>query len=138
MQARRAADAAAQLRAASSDPPVAGPDPLSDRLVRARTAEKLKRVEKLLEDAQIKLGSGRVRHFGVSGRQMLAALIDGVNEPQALAQLARTWMRTKIPLLEEAFVGHFTEHHAFLLTRMLARIDETERRHRRRRAGSPS
>ena len=62
--------------------------------------------------------------FGVSGRQMLAALIAGERDPKALAQLARTRMRAKIPLLEEAFVGHFTDHHAFLLRTMLARIDE--------------
>ena len=61
--------------------------------------------------------------FGVSGRQMLAALIGGESNPQVLAQMARTRMRTKIPQLEEAFVGHFTDHHGFLLTKMLARID---------------
>ena len=63
--------------------------------------------------------------FGVSGREMLAALLAGERDPKALAQLARTRMRAKIPLLEEAFVGHFTDHHAFLLRTMLARIDET-------------
>jgi len=61
--------------------------------------------------------------FGVSGRAMLDALIDGERDPKVLAQLARTRMRAKIGALEEAFVGHFTDHHAFLLTRMLARID---------------
>jgi transposase len=61
--------------------------------------------------------------FGVSGRQMLAALIAGQRNPQVLAQMARTRMRTKIPQLEEAFVGHFTDHHGFLLAKMLARID---------------
>ena len=40
-----------------------------------------------------------------------------------LAQLARGRMRGKIPQLEEAFVGRFTDHHAFLLAKMLARID---------------
>jgi transposase len=63
--------------------------------------------------------------FGVSGREMLAALLAGQRDPTALAQLARTRMRAKIPLLEEAFVGHFTHHHAFLLRTMLTRIDET-------------
>ena len=48
--------------------------------------------------------------FGVSGREMLAALIGGESNPQVLAQMARTRMRTKIPQLEEAFVGHFTDH----------------------------
>jgi transposase len=91
-------------------------------LVRARTAEK-NRVEKLLEDAQIKLSSVVSDIFGVSGREMLAALLAGEREPKLLAQLARARMRAKIPLLEEAFVGRFTAHHAFLLRTMLARID---------------
>ena len=93
-------------------------------LVTARTAEK-NRVEKLLEDAQIKLSVVASDIFGVSGREMMAALLAGERDPKALAQLARTRMRAKIPLLEEAFVGHFTDHHAFLLRTMLARIDET-------------
>ena len=92
-------------------------------LVKVRTAEK-NRVEKLLEDAQIKLSSVVSDIFGVSGREMLAALLAGERRPTVLAQLARTRMRPKIPLLEEAFVGQFTEHHAFLLRLMLARIDE--------------
>jgi transposase len=61
--------------------------------------------------------------FGVSGRQMLAALIGGQRDPKALAQLARGVMRVKITALQEAFTGFFTEHHAFLLARMLARVD---------------
>jgi len=56
---------------------------------------------------------------------MLAALLAGERQPAVLARLARTRMRAKIPLLEEAFVGRFTDHHAFLLRTMLARIDET-------------
>jgi len=92
-------------------------------LVRSRTAEK-NRVEKLLEDAQIKLSVVASDIFGVSGREMLDALIAGERDPKALAQLARTRMRAKIGLLEEAFVGHFTNHHRFLLTTMLARIDQ--------------
>jgi transposase len=93
-------------------------------LVAVRTAEK-NRVEKLLEDAQIKLSSVASDIFGVSGREMLAALLAGERQPAVLARLARTRMRAKIPLLEEAFVGRFTDHHAFLLRTMLARIDET-------------
>jgi transposase len=93
-------------------------------LVNVRTAEK-NRVEKLLEDAQIKLSVIASDIFGVSGREMMAALIGGQRDPKVLAQLARARMRTKIPLLEEAFVGHFTDHHAFLLRTMLARVDET-------------
>jgi transposase len=91
-------------------------------LVSDQTREK-NRVEKLLEDSQIKLSVVASDIFGVSGRQMLEALIAGERNPQVLAQMARTRMRTKIPQLEEAFVGHFTDHHTFLLTKMLARID---------------
>jgi transposase len=91
-------------------------------LVAVRTAEK-QRVEKLLEDAQIKLSVVASDIFGVSGREMMAALIGGQSNPKVLAQLARGRMRAKISQLEEAFTGHFTDHHALLLTKMLARID---------------
>jgi transposase len=91
-------------------------------LVNTRGAEK-NRVEKLLEDACIKLSVVASDIFGVSGRDMMAALIAGQRDPKVLAQLARSRMRTKITLLEEAFTGHFTDHHAFLLTRMLGRVD---------------
>ncbi len=91
-------------------------------LVAARTAEK-QRAEKLLEDACIKLSVVATDIFGVSGRAMMAALIAGQRDPKALAQLARARMRAKITALEEAFTGHFTDHHAFLLGKMLARVD---------------
>jgi transposase len=54
---------------------------------------------------------------------MMAALIAGERDPKALAQLARRRMRAKLGLLEEAFVGYFTDHHAFLLAKMLGRVD---------------
>jgi len=91
-------------------------------LVAVRTAEK-QRVEKLLEDACIKLSSVASDIFGVSGRAMLDALAAGERSSKVLAQLARSVLRRKISALEEAFTGHFTEHHAFLLSKMLARID---------------
>jgi transposase len=91
-------------------------------LVGVRGAEK-NRVEKLLEDAQIKLSVVASDIFGVSGRAMMAALIAGERSPAALAQLARSRMRGKISALQEAFTGHFTDHHAFLLGKMLERID---------------
>ena len=90
--------------------------------VAVRTAER-QRVEKLLEDAQIKLSAVVSDIFGVSGRDMLQALIAGQRDPRVLAQLARGRMRGKITDLEEAFTGRFDDHHAFLLTKMLARID---------------
>jgi transposase len=57
--------------------------------------------------------------FGASGRNMLAALIAGTRDPKALAQLARGRMRAKRGLLEEAFCGHFSDHHGYLLAKML-------------------
>jgi transposase len=94
-------------------------------LVGVRTAEK-QRVEKLLEDACIKLSVVASDIFGVSGRAMLDALARGERNPKVLAQLARTRLRGKITALEEAFTGHFTDHHSFLLSKMLTRIDALE------------
>jgi transposase len=95
-------------------------------LVGVRTAEK-NRVEKLLEDACIKLSVVASDIFGVSGRAMMTALIGGERDPKVLAAMARSRMRIKIPQLEEAFgglpLGTFGDHHRFLLARMLARID---------------
>lgn len=91
-------------------------------LIGARTAER-SRVEKLLEDAQIKLSVVASDIFGLSGRDMMAALIAGQRDPKILAQMARSRMRAKITQLEQAFVGRFTDHHGFLLAKMLARVD---------------
>jgi transposase len=91
-------------------------------LVAARTAEK-QRAEKLLEDACIKLSAVVADIFGVSGRDMLGALVAGERNPKVVAQLARRSMRLKITVLEEAFTGYFTDHHAFLLGTMLGRVD---------------
>jgi transposase len=74
-------------------------------------------------EARIKLSAVIADIFGVSGRDMLAALVAGERDPKVLAQLARRSMRAKITVLEEAFTGHFTDHHAFLLGTMLGRVD---------------
>jgi transposase len=92
-------------------------------LVQARTAEKA-RCEKLLEDAHLELSSVITDIHGVSGREMLAAIIAGQRNPKVLAQMARTRMRGKITQLEEALdCSFFTEEHAFVLAMMLANID---------------
>jgi transposase len=91
-------------------------------LIAERTREK-NRVEKLLEDAQIKLSAVVSDLFGVSGRAMLAALIAGERDPRVLSELARGPMRGKISVLTEALTGHVTDHHVFLLQRMLRHID---------------
>jgi transposase len=96
-------------------------------LIRERTRDK-QRIEKLLEDAQIKLTSVASDIFGVSGRAMLAALIAGQRNPRTLAQMARGTMRSKIRALEEALTGHFEDHHGFLVQQMLDHIDDLAER----------
>src|SRR4051794_31287274 len=91
-------------------------------LLAERTAEK-QRVEKLLEDALVKLSAVVSDLFGVSGRAMMAALIAGERDPAVLANLARGSLRSKTSRLTEALTGRFTDHHAFLLTQMLRRVD---------------
>jgi transposase len=91
-------------------------------LIRDRTREK-QRLEKLLEDAQIKLSVVASDMFGVSGRAILAALIAGQRDPLALAELARGRLRSKIHQLRDALTGHFEDHHALLCAKMLDRVD---------------
>jgi transposase len=99
-------------------------------LTRARTAltrersREVQRLEKLLEDAGIKLSSVASDIVGVSGRAMLEALIAGNNDPGALADLAKRRLRSKIPALTEALTGRFNEHHAFLARVHLDLIDQ--------------
>lgn len=62
--------------------------------------------------------------LGVSGRAMLAALIDGERDVRVLGEMAKSRMRSKIPQLVEAFTGNFGEHHAFLCRLHLDRIDQ--------------
>jgi transposase len=81
-------------------------------------------VEKLLEDAGIKLSVVASDIFGVSGRDMMAALIAGQRDPQVLAGMARGLLRKKNTDLVEAFTGRFTDHHGWLLAKMLHRVDE--------------
>ena len=98
-------------------------------LTRARTAitrergREVQRLEKLLEDAGIKLSSVASDIVGVSGRLMLQALIDGQDDPAVLADLAKRRLRLKIPALTEALTGRFTDHHAFLAGVHLDLID---------------
>jgi transposase len=91
-------------------------------LIRERTRHK-QRVEKILEDAQIKLSSVATDIFGVSGRSMLEALIAGQRDPRALAELARGNMVVKKAALAEALTGQFEDHHAFLCRTLLDTID---------------
>jgi len=92
-------------------------------LTQARTAEK-QRAEKLLEDGHMKLSSVISDIHGVSGRDMLDALVRGERDPKVLAQLARGTMRAKIKRLEDALdCSFFTTEHATVLAMMLTTID---------------
>ncbi len=91
-------------------------------LVRERTRHK-QRVEKLLEDAQIKVSSVVSDLFGVTGRAVLEALVAGERSPAVLAELARGSLRDKKPQLRAALLGGFTEHHAFMVGQFLELID---------------
>jgi transposase len=81
------------------------------------------RLQKLLEDANIKLASVATRTLGVPGRAMLAELCDGRNDPEALAELARGKLRRKLPELRRALQGRFSSHHALIVSRLLAHVD---------------
>jgi transposase len=91
-------------------------------VVQERTRE-IQRLEKVLEDAGIKLSAVASHTLSVSGRAMIGALIAGERDPHVLADLARARMRAKIPALRDALIGNFTEHHAFICQTMLDRID---------------
>ena len=82
------------------------------------------RLEKVLEDACVKLSVVATDILGVSGRAMMAALIGGEHDPEALADLAKQKLRLKHDALVEALTGRFNDHHAFLCTIILRRIDE--------------
>jgi transposase len=91
-------------------------------ITRERTRE-VQRLEKLLEDAGIKLSSVACDITGVSGRAMLEALIAGQRDPAVIAELAQRRMRSKIPALTEALTGRFSDHHRFMTRLFLDRID---------------
>jgi transposase len=91
-------------------------------LIRERTAE-VNRVQKVLEGANIKLAAVASDLTGVSGRAMLAALLEGSTDVAAMAQLAQGKLRAKIPQLEQALVGQFGAHQRFLIAQQLVHID---------------
>jgi transposase len=92
------------------------------------------RIQKVLEDANLKLGSVASDVVGVSGRHRLEAMIAGTSDPKQLANLAQRRLRSKIPQLEEALYGKLTEHHRWMLhllwdqllatEQFIARLDE--------------
>jgi len=87
-------------------------------------AREINRLEKVLEDAGIKLSSVATDILGVSGRAMLDALVDGQTDPVVLAKLARMSLRNKTDQLAAALTGRFSDHHAFLVRLHLQVIDQ--------------
>lgn len=92
-------------------------------ITRERTRE-AQRLEKVLEDAGIKLSSVATDITGVSGRAILGAMVAGERDPATLADLSVRRLRVKIPALTQALAGRFTEHHAFLVGLHLDLIDQ--------------
>jgi transposase len=95
-------------------------------------AQEIQRLEKVLQDAGIKISSVASRSYSKSARAMLEALLSGVTDPEQLAELSKGKMRAKIPQLREALQSRFTiEHHGVMVAQLLAHIDtlDTESRH---------
>jgi transposase len=84
------------------------------------------RLQKLLETANIKLGSVATDVFGVSGRAMLKALIEGESTAEEMAELARGKLRKKRAELARALHGKVEAHHRFVLSMQLRRVEATE------------
>ncbi|MGZ6590217.1 MAG: IS110 family RNA-guided transposase [Solirubrobacteraceae bacterium] len=94
-------------------------------LIKERQQE-ANRLHKVLEDAGIKLACVATDVLGVSGREMLKALLSGTRDAEVLAELARGRMRAKLPALRQALVGNFKPHHALIVSHILAHLDYLE------------
>ena len=95
------------------------------QLVRER-ASVVNRIQKILEDANIKLAGVASDILGASGRAMVTAISRGADDPVALAELARKGLRRKIPALQQALDGLTDDHHRFLLKKALEQVDALE------------
>jgi transposase len=82
------------------------------------------RLQKVLEDANIKLASVASNITGKSGRAILNALVDGKLSPEQMAELVHRKMEVKKPLLREALLGRVTDHHRFMLRQLLVQLDQ--------------
>jgi transposase len=92
----------------------------------AEKASVANRIQKVLEDANIKLAGVATDVLGVSGRAMIRALIAGQEDPEELAELARRRLRRKLPELRAALRGRASEPHRFLLRHLMSHLDALE------------
>jgi transposase len=90
--------------------------------IEERTRE-AQRLDKVLQDAGVKLSSVAADVLGRSGRDMLDALVVGSSDPAVLAELARGQLRRKLPQLRAALTGRFGSHHALLVSEILSLLD---------------
>lgn len=112
------------------------PEPIREMRDLTRTRKQIlrevgqhtQRIQKVLEDANIKLTQVVSNIMGKSGRDILGALVNGESDPHALANLARGRLKAKKPLLVKALHGRVTEHHRFLIglhLRQIAALEST-------------
>ena len=95
------------------------------KLINTITSEK-QRVEKILEDANIKLSSIASDTFGVSGREIIQELLKGKLHPEEMAELSRGVLRNRKQELKEALVGNMEEHHKRMIRTSLKHINSME------------
>src|SRR5260370_19848593 len=84
------------------------------------------RMQRVLEDANVKLASVATDVLGTSGRLMLEAIIAGEDDPEKLADFAQRKLRAKIQVLKVALLGRVPEHHRFLLRLLLDQVTQYE------------
>jgi transposase len=90
-------------------------------------ARVINRIQKTLEDANVKLASVATQIMGKSGRAVLDALAEGKLSPEQMAELVHWRMEAKKPALREALAGRMGEHHRFMLKQLLGQVDDLDR-----------
>lgn len=86
-------------------------------------ARETQRLQKVLEDANVKLSSVASDVLGVTGRMILDALCAGERDPDVLAEMAQRKLRAKIGDLRQCVPGRFNAHHAGMVTEIVAHVD---------------
>jgi hypothetical protein len=84
-------------------------------------------MQKVLEDANLKLAALATDWLGVSGRAILSRLLDGEEDAETLAQLCRGRLREKIPAMQMALEGRMTQHHRWMLTLLREQLEFLEK-----------